>query len=103
METFVFSIKLQSLQTVRLVFKIQTQTPRKKTIGECSLSLRTLSTQEMDYSLDISPPSKISVSDIICNVKVFHVFRIIYWMNFFFLEYNLSMRIYWRIRKALKQ
>ncbi|KAJ1069786.1 PREDICTED: tandem C2 domains nuclear protein isoform X1 [Capra hircus] len=61
METFVFSIKFQSLQTVRLVFKIQTQTPRKKTIGECSLSLRTLSTQEMDYSLDISPPSKISV------------------------------------------
>lgn len=61
METFVFAIKLQSLQTVRLVFKIQTQTPRKKTIGECSLSLRTLSTQEMDYSLDIAPPSKIPV------------------------------------------
>lgn len=61
METFVFAIKLQSLQTVRLVFKIQTQTPRKKTIGECSLSLRTLGTQEMDYSLDITPPSKISV------------------------------------------
>ncbi|XP_044086965.1 tandem C2 domains nuclear protein [Neovison vison] len=61
METFVFAIKLQSLQTVRLVFKIQTRTPRKKTIGECSLSLRTLSTQEMEYSLDIMPPSKISV------------------------------------------
>lgn len=61
METFVFAIKLQSLQTVRLVFKIQTQTPRKKTIGKCSLSLRTLSTQEMDYSLEIIPPSKISV------------------------------------------
>uniref|UniRef100_A0A8C2W3I1 Tandem C2 domains, nuclear n=1 Tax=Chinchilla lanigera TaxID=34839 RepID=A0A8C2W3I1_CHILA len=61
METFVFAIKLQHLQTVRLVFKIQTQTPKKKTIGECSLSLRTLSTQEMDYSLDIIPPSKISV------------------------------------------
>ncbi|XP_048218294.1 tandem C2 domains nuclear protein isoform X2 [Perognathus longimembris pacificus] len=61
METFVFSIKLQNLQTVRLVFKIQAQTPRKKTIGECSLSLRTLSTQEMDYCLDIIPPSKISV------------------------------------------
>ncbi|XP_069921449.1 tandem C2 domains nuclear protein isoform X2 [Oryctolagus cuniculus] len=61
METFVFAIKLQSLQTVRLVFKIQTQTPRKKTIGECSLSLRTLNTQEMDYSLDIIPPSKVSV------------------------------------------
>ncbi|KAG8514285.1 Tandem C2 domains nuclear protein [Galemys pyrenaicus] len=61
METFVFAIKLQSLQTVRLVFKVQTQTPRKKTIGECSLSLRNLSAQEMDYSLDIAPPSKISV------------------------------------------
>lgn len=61
METFVFAIKLQNLQTVRLVFKIQTQIPRKKTIGECSLSLRTLSTQEMEYSLEIIPPSKISV------------------------------------------
>lgn len=61
METFVFAIKLQSLQSVRLVFKVQIQTPRKKTIGECSLSLRTLSTQEMDYSLDIAPPSKIPV------------------------------------------
>lgn len=61
METFVFAIKLQNLRTVRLVFKIQTQIPRKKTIGECSMSLRTLSTQEMDYSLDIIPPSKISV------------------------------------------
>ncbi|XP_035869157.1 tandem C2 domains nuclear protein [Phyllostomus discolor] len=61
LETFVFAIKLQSLQTVRLVFKIQTQTPRKKTVGECALSLRTLGTQEMDYSLDITPPSKISV------------------------------------------
>ncbi|XP_076979487.1 tandem C2 domains nuclear protein isoform X2 [Tamandua tetradactyla] len=60
-ETFVFAIKLQSLQTVRLIFKIKIQTPRKKTIGECSLSLRNLSTQEMDYSLDITPPSKISV------------------------------------------
>lgn len=63
METFVFAIKLQSLQSVRLVFKVQAQTPRKKTIGECSLSLRTLSTQEMDYALDIAPPSKIPVSD----------------------------------------
>ncbi|XP_040598552.1 tandem C2 domains nuclear protein isoform X3 [Mesocricetus auratus] len=61
METFVFAIKLQNLQTARLVFKIQTQTPRKKTIGECSLSLRSLSTQEVDYSLEIIPPSKTSV------------------------------------------
>lgn len=89
METFVFAIKLQNLQTVRLVFKIQTQTPRKKTIGECSLSLRTLGTQEMDYSLDISPPSKISVSSII-YVKVFHTFRLIWWVNFCLLECNLN-------------
>ncbi|TKC51317.1 hypothetical protein EI555_020753, partial [Monodon monoceros] len=77
METFVFAIKLHSLQTVRLVFKIQTQTPRKKTIGECSLSLRTLSTQEMDYSLDISPPSKISVSFFV-KVAMFSSGELIY-------------------------
>lgn len=62
METFVFAIKLQSVQTVRLVFKIQTQTPRKRTIGECSLSLRELSTEESNHWLDISPPSKAPVS-----------------------------------------
>lgn len=89
METFVFAIKLQSLQTVRLIFKIQTQTPRKKTIGKCSLSLRTLSTQEMDYSLDITPPSKISVSDN-SMLRVFHTFRIIWWMGFCLLEDNLN-------------
>ncbi|NXW47574.1 TAC2N protein, partial [Nyctiprogne leucopyga] len=58
METFVFAIKLQSLQAVRLVFKIQTQTPRKKTIGECSLALRELNSEESSHWLDISPPSK---------------------------------------------
>ncbi|XP_061215888.1 tandem C2 domains nuclear protein isoform X1 [Neopsephotus bourkii] len=62
METFVFAIKLQSLQAVRLVFKIQTQTPRKKTIGECSLTLRELSSEESSHWLDISPPSKAPVS-----------------------------------------
>uniref|UniRef100_A0A8C5T3L8 Tandem C2 domains, nuclear n=1 Tax=Malurus cyaneus samueli TaxID=2593467 RepID=A0A8C5T3L8_9PASS len=61
METFVFAIKLQSLQAVRLVFKIQTQSPRKKTIGECSLALRELSSQESSHWLDISPPSKAPV------------------------------------------
>uniref|UniRef100_A0A8C6Z6C3 Tandem C2 domains, nuclear n=1 Tax=Nothoprocta perdicaria TaxID=30464 RepID=A0A8C6Z6C3_NOTPE len=61
METFVFAIKLQSLQAVRLVFKIQTQTPRKKTIGECSLALRELSSEELSHWLDISPPSKAPV------------------------------------------
>ncbi|XP_053104026.1 tandem C2 domains nuclear protein isoform X2 [Hemicordylus capensis] len=61
METFVFAIKLQLLQTARLVFKVQTQIPRKKTIGECALPLRELSSQETDYWLMIAPPSKTSV------------------------------------------
>lgn len=62
METFVFAIKLQLLQTARLVFKVQAVTPRKKTIGECALPLRELSSQETDYWLIIVPPSKASVS-----------------------------------------
>lgn len=66
METFVFTIKLQILQTVKLVFKIQTQAPRKKTIGECALPLRELNAQESDYWLDIMPPSKVSV----CNAEL---------------------------------
>ncbi|XP_054826904.1 tandem C2 domains nuclear protein isoform X1 [Eublepharis macularius] len=61
METFVFAIKLQLLQTARLVFKVQALTPRKKTIGECALPLRELSSQETDYWLIIAPPSKASV------------------------------------------
>lgn len=62
METFVFAIKLQLLQTARLVFKVQALTPRKKTIGECALPLRELSMHETDYWLIIAPPSKASVS-----------------------------------------
>ncbi|XP_063003704.1 tandem C2 domains nuclear protein [Elgaria multicarinata webbii] len=61
METFVFAIKLQLLQTARLVFKVQTQSPRKKTIGECSLPLRELSSQETNYWLMIAPAFKASV------------------------------------------
>lgn len=70
METFVFAIKLQSLQAVRLVFKIQTQTPRKKTIGECSLALRELSSEESNHWLDVSPPSKAPVSANTENVAI---------------------------------
>ncbi|XP_074852710.1 tandem C2 domains nuclear protein [Carettochelys insculpta] len=66
METFVFMIKLEILQMVKLVFKIQTQTPRKKTIGECALPLRELNSQESDYWLDIMPPSKVSG----CNAEL---------------------------------
>nr|XP_033807699.1 tandem C2 domains nuclear protein isoform X2 [Geotrypetes seraphini] len=61
METFVFALKLQNLQTVRLLFKIQSHTPRKRTIGQCSLSLRELSSEESDHWLEITRASKASV------------------------------------------
>ncbi|KAM4690811.1 tandem C2 domains nuclear protein [Rhinophrynus dorsalis] len=61
METFVFTIKLQSLQTSRLVFKVLTLTPRKRTISHCSISLRDLSEEETGHWLDVAPSSKVSV------------------------------------------
>ncbi|XP_051881534.1 tandem C2 domains nuclear protein [Pristis pectinata] len=59
METFVFNIKLPILQTHGLVIKVVTQLPRKRVIGECSMSLRELSNVESDLWLNINPPSKI--------------------------------------------
>ncbi|XP_053553526.1 tandem C2 domains nuclear protein [Bombina bombina] len=67
METFVFAIKLQSLQTVRLVFKILSLTPRKKTISHCSISLRDLADEEIDHWLDVVPSSKVSV----CHAELY--------------------------------
>ncbi|KAG8449042.1 hypothetical protein GDO86_015918 [Hymenochirus boettgeri] len=61
METFVFAIKRQSLQTVRLVFKILSLTPRKRTISHCSIPLRDLSEEETDHWLEVVPSSKLSV------------------------------------------
>lgn len=58
METFVFALKLQQLQTVGLVFKVLTHHPRKRTIGECAMSLRKLSSVESEHCLDITPISK---------------------------------------------
>ncbi|MBN3272191.1 TAC2N protein, partial [Polyodon spathula] len=58
METFVFALKLQQLQTVGLVFKVLTHHPRKRTIGECAMSLRKLSSVESEHWLDITPISK---------------------------------------------
>ncbi|KAM5129327.1 tandem C2 domains nuclear protein [Mantella aurantiaca] len=60
METFVFAIKLQTLQNVRLVFKVLSLTPRKRTISKCSISLRDLSDVETDHWLDVVPSSKAS-------------------------------------------
>ncbi|XP_053331000.1 tandem C2 domains nuclear protein [Spea bombifrons] len=61
METFVFAIKLQTLQSARLVFKVLSLTPRKRTISKCSVSLRDLSEDEREYWLDVAPSSKVSV------------------------------------------
>ncbi|XP_030069582.1 tandem C2 domains nuclear protein-like [Microcaecilia unicolor] len=61
METFVFALKLQNLQTVRLLFKVQIHSPRKRTIGQCSVSLRELSSEESDHWLDITHASKVLV------------------------------------------
>ncbi|KAM4664269.1 tandem C2 domains nuclear protein [Discoglossus pictus] len=61
METFVFAIKLQSLQSTRLVFKVLSLTPRKKNISQCAISLRDLRDEETDHWLDVSPSSKVSV------------------------------------------
>ncbi|RXM93496.1 Tandem C2 domains nuclear protein [Acipenser ruthenus] len=58
METFVFALKLQQLQTVGLVFRVLTHHPRKRTIGECAMSLRKLSSVESEHWLDITPISK---------------------------------------------
>ncbi|XP_068110690.1 tandem C2 domains nuclear protein [Hyperolius riggenbachi] len=61
METFVFAIKLQTLQNARLLFKVTTATPRKRTISKCSISLRDLGEEETDHWLDVAPSSKVSV------------------------------------------
>uniref|UniRef100_A0A673C347 C2 domain-containing protein n=1 Tax=Sphaeramia orbicularis TaxID=375764 RepID=A0A673C347_9TELE len=61
METFVFALRLQQLRCSALVLRLQTYTPRKRTVAECVLSLRQLSPQETQHCLDLHPPSKSSV------------------------------------------
>ncbi|KAL6488056.1 hypothetical protein MHYP_G00046820 [Metynnis hypsauchen] len=58
METFVFSLSLEQLRSSALLLRLQTHTPRKRTMGECVLSLRTLGPQETQHWLDIRPPCK---------------------------------------------
>ncbi|KAF5892733.1 tandem C2 domains nuclear protein, partial [Clarias magur] len=61
METFVFTLNLEQLRGCALVLRLQTHTPRKRTQGECVLSLRTLASQEIEHWLDLSPPCKTHV------------------------------------------
>ncbi|MCI4376869.1 hypothetical protein PGIGA_G00193430 [Pangasianodon gigas] len=61
METFVFTLNLEQLHGCALVLRLQTHTPRKRTQGQCVLSLRTLASQETEHWLDLSPPCKTHV------------------------------------------
>ncbi|XP_063039560.1 tandem C2 domains nuclear protein isoform X1 [Engraulis encrasicolus] len=58
METFVFALPLQQLRNSALVLRLHLHTPRKRTLAECVLSLRQLSPEEAQYSLQLRPPSK---------------------------------------------
>lgn len=62
METFVFALRLQQLRCSALVLRLQTHSPKKRTAAECVLSLRQLDSRETEHWLELSPPSKSSVS-----------------------------------------
>lgn len=61
METFVFTLRLQQLLCSALVLRLQTHSPKKRTVAECVLSLRQLGPQETEHWLDLNPLSKSSV------------------------------------------
>lgn len=61
METFVFSLRLQQLRCSALVLRLQSHSSRRRTVAECVLSLRTLSSQETEHWLELNSPSKSSV------------------------------------------
>ncbi|XP_028852971.1 tandem C2 domains nuclear protein [Denticeps clupeoides] len=58
METFVFALQLHALLDSALVLRLQTHTPRKRTVADCVLSLRHLSSEEKTHWLTFHPPSK---------------------------------------------
>ncbi|XP_077395168.1 tandem C2 domains nuclear protein [Festucalex cinctus] len=58
METFVFALSLESLRCSALRLKLQTHGARKRTAGECVLSLRTLGPQESEQWLPLRTPCK---------------------------------------------
>ncbi|KAM9777661.1 LOW QUALITY PROTEIN: tandem C2 domains nuclear protein [Neosynchiropus ocellatus] len=62
METFVFALPLPLLLGRVLLLRLQTHRPKIRTVAECALSLRDLGPEEREHWLDLSPPSKSSVS-----------------------------------------
>ncbi|TRY86809.1 hypothetical protein DNTS_020530 [Danionella cerebrum] len=61
METFVFTLSLEQIHTSALVLQLQAHTPRKHTLGECVLSLRSLGPQETKHWLEFKPHTKTHV------------------------------------------
>ncbi|XP_067277130.1 tandem C2 domains nuclear protein [Pseudorasbora parva] len=61
METFVFTLNLEQIRKSALVLRLQAHTSRKRTLGECVLSLRTLGPQETKHWLEFKPHSKTHV------------------------------------------
>ncbi|XP_026080678.1 tandem C2 domains nuclear protein-like [Carassius auratus] len=61
METFVFTLNLEQIRRSALVLHLQAHTPRKRTLGECVLSLRTLGPEETKHWLEFKPHSKTHV------------------------------------------
>uniref|UniRef100_A0A672Q2Q8 Tandem C2 domains, nuclear n=1 Tax=Sinocyclocheilus grahami TaxID=75366 RepID=A0A672Q2Q8_SINGR len=61
METFVFTLNLEQIRRSALVLCLQAHTPRRRTLGECVLSLRTLGPQETKHWLEFKPHSKTHV------------------------------------------
>ncbi|XP_059374262.1 tandem C2 domains nuclear protein-like [Carassius carassius] len=61
METFVFTLNLEQIRRSALVLCLQAHTPRRRTLGECVLSLRNLGQQETKHWLEFKPHSKTHV------------------------------------------
>uniref|UniRef100_A0A8C1BNG2 Tandem C2 domains, nuclear n=2 Tax=Cyprinus carpio TaxID=7962 RepID=A0A8C1BNG2_CYPCA len=61
METFVFTLNLEQIRRSALVLRLQAHTPRKRTLGECVLSLRTLGPEATKHCLEFKPYSKTHV------------------------------------------
>lgn len=67
METFVFTLNLEQIRRSALVLRLQAHTPRKRTLGECVLSLRSLGPQETKHWLEFKHHSKTHVSGSLCD------------------------------------
>ncbi|XP_030212734.1 tandem C2 domains nuclear protein isoform X1 [Gadus morhua] len=58
METFVFALRLQKLHSSALVLRLQTLSPKKRSVAQCVLPLRRLGPQETEHWLELRPASK---------------------------------------------